>query len=238
MSARRRKGEGACLRVVAFGVSALASIMTIGHAGAESLAPAIANLPRPGSYVLQRIQRVPEADLLDADGKRVALSTYVTGAITALGFFYGHCDDPGGCPVGWSIFEAARTAAAADPLLAGKLRLVFLSLDPARDTPAALRLLASAEGDGEPPWHFLTGQSEERLAPLLHAMGQDVDYVLDPAGRRSGVISHMLKVFLIDPEGWAREIYSSAFLAPENLLNDMRTLALAFPDANGLLRER
>jgi hypothetical protein len=56
--------------------------------------------------------------------------------------------------------------------------------------------------------------------------GQDLGYESDAAGRRTGAINHMLKVFLIDPEGWVREIYSTAFLTPENLLNDARTLAL------------
>jgi len=36
----------------------------------------------------------------------------------------------------------------------------------------------------------------------------------------------MLKVFLIDPAGQVREIYSSAFLHPAVMLNDIRTLAL------------
>lgn len=191
---------------------------------------AIANLPAPGTYVLQRIQRVPEARLLDAAGKPVALSDHVKDAVTALGFFYGHCEDAAGCPVAWSTFEAARSAAASDPLLRDRLRLLFVSLDPARDTPAVLRLLAkTAKEGGAPPWLFLTGESESKIAPLLKAMGQDTSYERDRAGRRTGAINHMLKVFLIDPDGWVREIYSTAFLTPDNLINDARTLALAFP---------
>jgi protein SCO1 len=194
---------------------------------AEAAYATVTNLPPPGTYVLQRIQRVPSAKLLDVEGRPVDLSALVTGTVTALGFFYGHCEDAAGCPVAWSTFEDARKAAAADPLLANRLRLVFVSLDPARDTPAVLRLLESAETDrGAPLWIFLTGRSEEEIAPLLHAMGQDLGYERDAAGRRTGAINHMLKVFLIDPEGWVREIYSTAFLTPENLLNDARTVAL------------
>jgi hypothetical protein len=33
-------------------------------------------------------------------------------------------------------------------------------------------------------------------------------------------------VFLIDSEGWVREIYTSAFLDPDVLINDIRTLQL------------
>jgi hypothetical protein len=36
----------------------------------------------------------------------------------------------------------------------------------------------------------------------------------------------MLKMFLIDPEGMIREIYSLAYLQQPVMLNDIRTLAL------------
>lgn len=192
---------------------------------------AAASLPAPGAYVLQRIQPTPQAMLLGADGGKTPLAEYTRGAVTALGFFYGHCTDAAGCPVAWSTFEAARMDAARDPLLQDKLRLVFISLDPARDTPSVLRLFASAEKDARVPWLFLTAESEPALAPLLAAMGQDVAHEIDRSGRRTGMINHMLKVFLIDPDGWVREIYSTAFLTPEALLNDARTLAMAFPNA-------
>lgn len=203
-------------------------------------AQAEANLPASGSYVLQRIQKVPEAMLLDEAAAAVKLSAYTRGAVTALGFFYGHCADPTGCPVTWSVFEATRDAARRDPLLATRLRLVFVSLDPERDRPAAMRLLAAEEkgGEGGAPWLFLTSASEGDIAPLLRVMGQDVGHEIDAAGRRTGVVDHMLKVFLIDPEGWVREIYSTAFLTPESLLNDARTLAMAFPQARGALAEQ
>jgi hypothetical protein len=63
-------------------------------------------------------------------------------------------------------------------------------------------------------------------------MGQDIAFETDAAGSRTGVVNHMLKVFLIDPEGWAREIYTTAFLSPDNLINDARTLAMAHPEAS------
>ena len=62
--------------------------------------------------MLQRIQRVPDAQLLDADDRPTALSVATRGAITALAFFYGHCVDPAGCPVAWSSFETLRKEAA------------------------------------------------------------------------------------------------------------------------------
>ncbi len=229
MTARRIKAKGALAPFAAFSLAlTLASAL-----GAETLIPTVSNLPAPGTYALQRIQRVPEAQLLDADDRPTALSVATRGAITALAFFYGHCVDPAGCPVAWSAFEALQKEAASDPLLRGRLRLVFVSLDPAHDTPTVMRLLQKSENaETLPPWRFLTSRSQSDLAPLLESMGQDIAFEADAAGKRTGVVNHMLKVFLIDPEGWAREIYTTAFLSPDNLINDARTLAMAHPEAS------
>jgi protein SCO1 len=196
--------------------------------------PAFAGkLPAPGSYALQRIQPAPDAELLDAAGQRLRLSKVTSGAVTALAFFYAHCQDPTGCPVAWSTFELARKEANDDPLLKSRLRLVFVSLDPERDTPPVLKLLQDSErSEAGVPWLFLTAPSRSALAPLMQAMGQDVAFDVDAKGAKTGALNHMLKVFLIDPEGWTREIYTVAFLTPENLLNDARTLALEFPGAD------
>ena len=200
---------------------------------AFALLPAQAeNLPAPGSYALPRIQKTPRASLLDANGTSVSIDEKLRGDLTLLGFFYGHCDDPAGCPVSWSVFESVRDAAGRDALLARRLRLMFVSLDPERDPPATMRLLEKSEKgeDGSIPWSFFTSASEASLAPFLAAMGQDVGHEVDAGGRRTGGLQHMLKVFLIDPEGWVREIYSVGFLTPEAVLNDARTLALTVPD--------
>lgn len=229
-TAREAKGRAhRCARI-----AAALFLLQLAPAKAEDGASVARNLPAPGSYVLQRIQRTPQISLLDAAAAPVELSAYTRGAVTALGFFYGHCADPAGCPVAWSVFEAARDAAQHDPLIAARLRLVFVSLDPQRDTPAVMRLLQSNEKDGgaDVPWSFLTSASERALTPFLRAMGQDVAYGINDAGHRTGTVDHMLKVFLIDPDGWVREIYSTAFLTPEALLNDARTLAMEFPDAS------
>lgn len=234
MTARRIRAKGALAPFAALGAAAILYMAAANRAlCADAVTPSVANLPAPGTYVLHRIQRVPEAHLLDADGKPAPLSSFTRGAVTVLGFFYGHCADPAGCPAAWSAFEAVKEEASKDTLLEAKLRLVFITLDPAHDTPSVMRLLQRAENtNASAPWAFLTSASNAELTPLLGAMGQDIAFETDAAGRRTGVINHMLKIFLIDPEGWVREIYTTAFLTPESLLNDARTLALKYPDAS------
>jgi cytochrome oxidase Cu insertion factor (SCO1/SenC/PrrC family) len=83
-----------------------------------------------------------------------------------------------------------------------------------------------ARADGPVPWHFLTTRSLRELRPILDGFGQEVEVERDARGRPTRTISHMLKLFLIDREGRVREIYSTAYLHPETMLNDIRTLVM------------
>jgi cytochrome oxidase Cu insertion factor (SCO1/SenC/PrrC family) len=186
--------------------------------------------PAPGTYQLHRIMAAPDGEVLGLDGRAQPLSTFTRERITLLGFIYTTCIDPDGCPLAYRVFDALRPALAARPDLRERVRLVTLSFDPARDTPAAMRHYAGsrARADaGGPPWVFLTTRSARALRPLVDGFGQDVRVTVDRSGgapRRE--ISHVLKVFLIDPAGMVREIYSTAFLHPRTVLNDIETLLM------------
>ena len=184
--------------------------------------------PAPGTYTLHRIMAAPEGEVLDLDGRARPLSQYTRERFTLLAFVYTTCVDPDGCPLAYRVFDALRPPLAADPALRDRVQLVTLSFDPATDTPAAMRRYAAGRErtrPGAPPWHFLTTRSTRALQPLLDGFGQDVRAASRPAGGRRE-ISHVLKVFLIDPAGDVREIYSSAFLHPRTVLNDLQTLLL------------
>ena len=75
-------------------------------------------------------------------------------------------------------------------------------------------------------WAFLTTESPRRLVPLLDGFGQDVRVEADGGGRPLGPLAHVLKVFLIDARGTVREIYTTSYLYPEVILNDIQTLHL------------
>ena len=76
-------------------------------------------------------------------------------------------------------------------------------------------------------WYFLTTRSARELLPLVEGFGQDVRCAVDrSSGRPRRELSHVLKVFLIDRAGFVREIYTSTFLHPRTVLNDIETLRL------------
>ena len=75
-------------------------------------------------------------------------------------------------------------------------------------------------------WTFLTTPSHSDLEPILDGYGQYVVREIDAEGRFTGDRSHMLKVFLIDRERRVRQIYSSDFLHPSIVINDVKTLMI------------
>jgi cytochrome c peroxidase/protein SCO1/2 len=186
--------------------------------------------PAPGTYTLHRIMAAPDGEVLDLDGRPQRLRTFTRERITLLGFVYTTCVDPDGCPLAYRVFDALRHAVGDRPGLRDKVRLVTLSFDPERDTPAAMRAYAgtrTTERGLGVPWHFLTTRSSRALSPLLEGFGQDVRSPRGLSNARSrSELSHVLKVFLIDRDGFVREVYSSTFLHPRTVLNDIETLVM------------
>jgi protein SCO1/2 len=183
--------------------------------------------PPPGSYKLQRIQRVSDALLLDGTGHAVRLSALTQGKITLLTFFYTYCVDPLGCPFAHTTLANLRDRVRGDPALAGRVRFVSVSLDPTHDTPAAIASYAQ-EFTIHPKfeWRFVTAHRVTELLPVLEDFGQDFSVDVDESGRATRTLHHMLKMFLIDARGEVREIYSLTFLQPQVMFNDIKTLAL------------
>jgi protein SCO1/2 len=187
--------------------------------------------PAPGTYVLHRIMAVPDGEVLDLEGRLHRLRPLVSKRITLLGLIYTTCVDPDGCPFALRVFDALEPVLATTPRFRDAVQLVTLSFDPEHDTPAAMRGYAGRRarprGAGV-PWHFLTTRSPRALAPVLDGLGQDVRSTAGaPTPGRPRELSHVLKVFLVDRAGFVREIYSSAFLHPRTVLNDIDTLLMA-----------
>ncbi len=194
---------------------------------AELLPPLDFDPPAAGTYVLHRIMPAPEGRVLGLDGRPAPLSSYTRGKITLLGFIYTTCVDPNGCPLAYRVFDALKETIVASPALRGKVRFVTLSFDPARDTPDAMRQYAGSRAVDKGAglrWYFLTTRSARELLPLVEGFGQDVQRA---RGRRE--LSHVLKVFLIDRAGDIREIYTTNFLHPQVVLNDIQTLLAEDP---------
>jgi protein SCO1/2 len=215
-------------------VALLALSLGIAGMASATVDPGVATAPRmefspppPGSYRLQNIQRVADAVLLESTGHAVRLSVVTQGKITLLTFFYTYCLDPLGCPFAHTTLANLRDRVREDRALTGRVRFVSVSLDPTHDTPAALASYGQEFTiDPKFEWRFLTARRVRELLPVLDDFGQDFSVDVDEKGHATRTLHHMLKMFLIDARGEVREVYSLAFLQPQVMFNDIKTLAL------------
>jgi cytochrome oxidase Cu insertion factor (SCO1/SenC/PrrC family) len=222
-------------------IPALAALaLALAGAGADALAtreerrpaavrPAMDYVAAPaGSYALPVIDHAPDGDVIGHDGRGHRLAEYARGRVTLLSLIYTYCTEPTGCALAYETALDLRERLLADKRLRGRARFVSLSFDPINDSYEAMRAYggAHANADSALPWHFLTTHSMRQLQPILDGFGQDIEVERDARGRPTRTISHMLKLFLIDREGRIREIYSTDFLHPEAMLNDIRTLVM------------
>ena len=186
--------------------------------------------PPPGSYALPAIDTVSDHSLVDIDGKQTSLYALTRDRFAVVAFVYTTCTDAQGCPVSFAVLHGLDRALAADPTLARQVRLITISFDPERDTPArmtSMQRLHQPRSD----WRFVTTHSEAELAPLLADFDQPVAKLRYDDGAWTGLFRHVLKVFLLDRQHNVRNVCSTGFLDATLLLNDIRTLLLEAPRA-------
>jgi protein SCO1/2 len=79
--------------------------------------------------------RLANVTLRDTRGNPVRLNELPPSKATALFFGFTHCDDV--CPT--TMADLASAWRALPPALANRVRVVFVTVDPGRDTPSVLR---------------------------------------------------------------------------------------------------
>jgi cytochrome oxidase Cu insertion factor (SCO1/SenC/PrrC family) len=205
----------------------LLAALALPAAAHEAGAPLAFAVPPVGSYRLPPIQAAPEGEVLDDRGRARRLSEFTRGRITVVGLVYTRCADADACPRATWAFSELRRLLRADPELQSRVRLVTLSFDPVHDQPGVMAAFA-ARSRGSPrgaEWSFLTTRSPQALEPILEGFGQDLRVAADSqAVPGTQEFTHTLKVFLVDPAARVREIYSTAYLMPPMIVNDIRTL--------------
>jgi cytochrome c peroxidase len=201
---------------------------------ADTWAPSLEfSPPAPGTYALPIVKPATDGEVIDATGAVRRLFDLMDGKIILLSFIYTRCSDAHGCPLATAVLHAVEEALHHDSVLTQEVRLLSLSFDPAHDTPEVLQRYTSVHGGmGRPEhraplWQSLTTASPQALQPILEGYGQYVLPILDAHGGFTGTYSHVLKVFLIDPQQQVRNIYSVEFLHPEVLISDIKTLLMA-----------
>ncbi|HUF69762.1 MAG TPA: SCO family protein [Longimicrobiales bacterium] len=166
----------------------------------------------------------PAFELVNQEGDTVRNGD-LAGRVWIASFIFTNCTDI--CPVISARLAQVRNALAADGRLGDDVRLVSISVDPARDTPAVL-LDYSKRFGGSPPaeWAFLTGSPPEAVRALIQE-GFKVT-ALDPMMDHGMPyqIDHSPRILVIDREGRVRGAHDvNEGDIVERLLSDARELA-------------
>jgi protein SCO1/2 len=170
---------------------------------------------QPKHWALQDINGVMSPlkfSLIDDTGKAVTESDY-HGKIVLLYFGYTHCPDI--CPATLGTVALALHQLGTD---ADKVRVLFVSVDPKRDTTAVLKQYVNAFG---PQFVGLSG-TDDQLESL--AKRYRVAYSRDkPDTQGNYTVTHSSAVFIFDGEGKSRLLALSASKATD-IAHDLRLL--------------
>lgn len=202
--------------------------------------------PRAGSYKLPVLGYAKNAKVIDTNEEPAYFHEMYRGKYTLLNFMYTRCDDLNGCPLTHVVFSRIKELAKKDPVVAQNLQMLSMSFDPEYDTPSRLKELedglhdmhmshghhdhhqVNEDKNQDIIWKYLTTRSNDELNPILDAYGQSVIPKSDNDGNDTGNFSHVLRVYLIDPELRIRNIYSVSFLHPDIIINDLKTLMMEY----------
>ncbi|HEX4922551.1 MAG TPA: SCO family protein [Bdellovibrionales bacterium] len=108
-------------------------------------------------------------DWQDQDGKRVTLGD-LKGRVSAVALVYTSCQYS--CPL--IIEEFGKIKAKLSPAALQKTSFVLISMDPKRDTPAALKIFAAKRKLDLSLWRLLTAASERPVREFSAVIGANI----------------------------------------------------------------
>jgi protein SCO1 len=150
--------------------------------------------------VLGAPQEKPDITLTDTSGAPYNLVDRTAGKFTVLMFGYTNCPDV--CPINLATLDSAMEALG--PKVRGKVDVVFVTADPARDTPQVLRDYLDRFDTG---FVGLTGTLPEVKAAQQEAKLPiaTLDTKKDSSGNYT--VGHATQMIVYAPDGEARIVY-------------------------------
>jgi len=108
----------------------------------------------PAAAAAPAAVKLADVVLLDQDARRMRLADAVGDKVVAVTFVYTNCADT--CPMVSHTFSQLQEKLGTS--MDSRVRLLSLTIDPARDTPERLKAY-SANFNAGPGWLWLTGQA-------------------------------------------------------------------------------
>ncbi|MGO8823784.1 MAG: SCO family protein [Acidimicrobiales bacterium] len=136
--------------VGALGLSACSGSSGSGATISQVGGPAETNSHYPGALVFPKAYVKPNVSLTDTDNQPFDIASDTDSKVTLVYFGYTHCPDL--CPL--NMFTAASAIRAMPAADRGQVKMVFVTTDPARDTPSVIQTWL---GHFSPTFTGLTG---------------------------------------------------------------------------------
>jgi protein SCO1 len=196
MRSTRLIGGAALLAAAAFTLTGCGSSQDGGGPVAQ-----VSASPTTAAITLDQPFAKPDLVLTDSHGRKYDLAKETAGKPTLLYFGYTHCPDV--CPT--TMADIADAKRKLPPAERQRLQVVFVSTDPARDTPQRLKAWLGAQ---DPAFIGLTGD----FAAIQKAAGGLGVLIAKPVKEKDGSISvqHGAEVFAFSPkDNKAHFLYTS-----------------------------
>lgn len=162
---------------------------------------------------------LPKPDLIlsSTEGKQFDLKKETEGYLTLLFFGYTHCPDL--CPV--QLANIASAMKRLDDDLAGRIKVVFVTVDPKRDTPTVIRAYLD---HFDPGFIGLTGDSASIASAFtqLRLGHPAVPVPAEAAG--SYTVNHTVVVLAFTTDNLAHVAYPSG-IRVDDWVRDLARLA-------------
>jgi len=163
--------------------------------------------------ILTPVKPAADFTLTAQDGTEFRLSQE-RGKVVALWFGYTFCPDV--CPMTLSeLLQAWRRLDKSGQ----RFRIVFVTVDPERDTPARLREYAKGFGGG---FTALTGPADQ-LARVRKAYGVVAEKHVVAGTSAAYLMDHSAFVYLVDPSGQLRVMFPFG-MSVDDMVHDIKLL--------------
>jgi protein SCO1/2 len=206
-----------CARRLAILLLALFAVTSCAAASAGS-SPAVVRDPAAATTTATPARHevlpapLPDVVLTDTRGHRLGLRAAAAGKVTLLYFGYTNCPDL--CPT--TMADVALALRRLPATMRADVRVVFVTTDPARDSPATL---GHWLGRFDPSFVGLTGDPEAVVGAQLKALGLPAG----PVEAGPAVIGHPSGVIAYDRSG-AQRLTFSPVTSPAEFARALRTL--------------
>jgi protein SCO1 len=156
-----------------------------------------------------RVTYLPNVTLVDQSGKSRSLAAF-KGRPALVGFIHTSCE--GICEM--LTAKMKSIAEELNPSFNTKVSMLSVTTDPKEDGPAQLAAYAKKQGTFGQGWFFFTGP-EDQVDNVLKVYGV-------PAGDPGDELTHVLKIYLISPDGRELHVYNGMDIAPSAVAADIR----------------